>query len=87
MDAVAYAEWLERLVARLSQDDRVIGVVGLGSTAGTDREPDEWSDHDVWVIVRAGFEEELRIDPSWLPDHERLVMWMRETEHLSLIHI
>ncbi len=81
MDPVAYAEWLEFLVARLSQDDRVIGVVGLGSTAATVRRPDVWSDHDVWVVVRPGFEEELRIDPSWLPDHHRLVMWMRETAH------
>ena len=81
MDAVAYAEWLEFLVAGLSHDGRVIGVVGLGSTAATVREPDEWSDHDVWIVVRPGFEEELRIDPSWLPDHHRLVMWMRETAH------
>lgn len=81
MDAAAYADYLERFVAALGDDPRVRGVVGLGSTAGTDREPDEWSDHDLWVVVEPGTEEELRTDSSWLPDHGRLLLWMRDTQH------
>jgi hypothetical protein len=81
MDAVKFAEYLERLVSSLSADERIVGVVGFGSTAATVREPDEWSDHDLWVIVEPGCEEEYRTDPSWLPDHGRLILWMRETPH------
>ncbi|MCJ7725099.1 MAG: aminoglycoside 6-adenylyltransferase [Acidimicrobiia bacterium] len=81
MDTVAYAEYLERLIAALGADERVLGAVALGSTAATVRQPDQWSDHDVWVIVEPGFEEHYRTDPSWLPDHGRLVLWLRETEH------
>jgi len=81
MDAVVYEEYLERLIVSLGADERVVGVVGLGSTAATVREPDEWSDHDLWVVVEAGCEEEYRSDPAWLPDHGRLILWMRETPH------
>ena len=81
MDAVAYADYLDRLVVSLGADDRVVGIVGLGSTAATGREPDEWSGHDLRVIVVPGCEEEYRADPSWLPDYGRLILWMRETAH------
>jgi len=81
MDAIAYAEYLERLLAALAADQHIVGVVGLGSTASTVRAPDEWSDHDLWVIVEDGFEEQYRTDPCWLPDHGRLLLWLRETEH------
>ncbi|MFH2072771.1 MAG: aminoglycoside 6-adenylyltransferase, partial [Actinomycetota bacterium] len=78
---VAYAEYLERLVATLGADEHVVGAVALGSTAATVREPDRWSDHDLWVIVRPGSEEQYRTDPSWLPDSGRLLLWLRETRH------
>jgi len=81
MDTVAYADYLERLIASLGVDESVIGVVALGSTAATVREPDRWSDHDLWVVVEPGSEERYRTDPSWLPDHGRLLLWLRETEH------
>lgn len=81
MDPTAYAEFLERLVASLGGDPDVIGAIGLGSTAATVREPDRWSDHDLWLVVRPGTEERYRTDPSWLPDHHRLVLWMRDTRH------
>ena len=81
MDAVAYAEYLDRLIVSLGADERVVGIVGLGSTAAMRRAPDEWSDHDLWVIVEPGCEEGYRADPSWLPDHGRLILWMRETAH------
>ncbi len=81
MDAVAYAEYLERLIASLGAAEHVVGVVALGSTAATVREPDRWSDHDLLVIVEAGFEDQFRSDPAWLPDPARLLLWMRETEH------
>jgi hypothetical protein len=81
MDATAYGDYLERLIASLGTDERVIGVIGLGSTASTVRDPDEWSDHDLWVVVEPGSEEGFRADPSWLPDYGRLILWLRETEH------
>jgi hypothetical protein len=81
MDPDGYTRYLDRLVASLAADDRVIGVVGLGSTARRVRQPDEWSDHDLWIVVRPGSEDWYRTDPSWLPDHHDLVLWMRETRH------
>ena len=44
----------EGLVATLTADGRVLGLVALGSMAATDRSPDVWSDHDFWVVVVPG---------------------------------
>ena len=49
--------------------------------ADRDYSPDEWSDHDFFLITRAGEQEPLRQDLRWLPAHERIVFSFRETEH------
>jgi hypothetical protein len=81
MTSEAYAEFTERLRERLAGDERVVGLVALGSMAAVDYEPDEWSDHDFFVIVEAGEQERFRTDFSWLPDSERVAFSFRETEH------
>ncbi|HET9442133.1 MAG TPA: hypothetical protein VFO65_02350, partial [Acidimicrobiales bacterium] len=43
--------------------------------------PDEWSDHDFFVVTVPGAQEPLRADPGWLPDADRVVLWHRETPH------
>lgn len=43
--------------------------------------PDEWSDHDLWVVTRAGTAGRLRTTTEWLPDAERIVGHFVETEH------
>lgn len=82
-----YQRFTERLVAGLEADERVLGIVGLGSTARTGREPDAWSDHDVWIVVKGGEQEQFRREPSWLPDAGEIAWWHRETEHgLSVLY-
>lgn len=49
--------------------------------ADRDYAPDEWSDHDFFVITPPGGQEELRADLSWLPAAERIVLSFRETDH------
>jgi len=49
--------------------------------ADRDYSPDEWSDHDFFLISRPGEQEPLRRDLSWLPAHERITFSFRETEH------
>lgn len=77
MDPLAYAEYLEHLVVALASDERVLGLIGTGASAGGEVGP--WSDHEVWVVAGPDGEESLRADPSWLPRHGRLVLWMRES--------
>ncbi len=82
-----YHRFTERLVAGLEGDERVLGIVGLGSTARSGREPDRWSDHDVWIVVRDGEQERFRSHVGWLPDADQIAWWHRETEHgLSVIY-
>lgn len=66
-----------RLADWARSDDRVLGLLLLGSGADRDR-IDSWSDHDVAVIAMPAAVEELRADLSWLPDASRIVAVGRE---------
>src|SRR4051812_28153202 len=81
MQTDEYRSFTRQLTERLSADTRAIGLVAVGSMADRDYAPDEWSDHDFFVITPSGGQEELRADLSWLPHDERIVLSLRETEH------
>ena len=80
MDRDAYGRFSERLRERLAADERVLGLVALGSMSG-EPPPDQWSDHDFFVISRPGEQERMRTELSWLPDGEEIVLAYRETAH------
>src|SRR5437660_8165424 len=80
MERTAYDRFSERLHQRLAADERVLGLVALGSMSGEPL-PDEWSDHDFFVITRPGEQERMRTDLSWLPDAEAIAFSYRETAH------
>src|SRR3954451_8401798 len=80
-----YRAFTEELRTRLTDDERVIGLVALGSMADRDYSPDEWSDHDFFVITEPGGQEALRVDLDWLPRREEVALAMRETEHGLLV--
>lgn len=81
MDSAEYQRLTDRLREGLAADDRVLGLVALGSMARQDTRPDRWSDHDFFVIVRSGEQEAFRQNLSWLPDSADLVLSYRETAH------
>lgn len=81
MDAAEYDRFTTQLVTGLRRDDRVIGLVALGSMAATERAPDEWSDHDFWVVTVDGAAAALRSDLRWLPRPDDIVIGFAETEH------
>jgi hypothetical protein len=76
-----YRGFTEALTARLRDDPRVLGLVAVGSMAGRDYEPDEWSDHDFFVIVRPGEQDGMRNDLAWLPERAPVALAFRETKH------
>ena len=81
MDGNDYRAFTDRLIAWAETKPEVMGLVALGSMAGRGRAPDEWSDHDFWVVVEDGAAESLRTASDWLPDPERIVLFFRETSH------
>ncbi len=81
MDRAAYDALTNVLVTRLEADPRVVGLVALGSMSVAGLAPDEFSDHDFFVVTAAGEQEGFRTGLSWLPGHERAVLVHRETEH------
>src|SRR3954454_9873686 len=81
MQADEYRAFTRDLAERLRADERAIGLVAVGSMADRDYAPDEWSDHDFFVVAVQGQQEALRSDLSWLPRRERVALSFRETEH------
>lgn len=85
MDLVRFRELSARLTANLSARPEVRGLIFLGSAADGARTPDEYSDHDFFVVAEDA--EPLRRDLDWVPDHARLVWVHRETAHgLKLLY-
>jgi hypothetical protein len=76
-----YRAFTHELTERVRADGRAIGLVAVGSMADRDYAPDEWSDHDFFVITPPGVQEALRGDLSWLPHAGRIALSFRETEH------
>jgi len=76
-----YKAFTGELQNRLENDSRVLGLIAVGSMAGQDYSPDEWSDHDFYVIVQSGEQENFRSQLEWLPDADRIVFQFRETAH------
>src|SRR3977135_3614101 len=81
MQRDAYHRLTERLREGLSAEARVLGLVALGSMSGDPPAPDEWSDHDFFVITSPGEQERMRTDLSWLPDAGQIALSYRETAH------
>jgi hypothetical protein len=72
--------FLRALADRMAGDRRVVGVVALGSSSDPTA-IDEWSDHDLFLVVQPGAQEEFRTDLRWLAPPEDVVHAFRETAH------
>jgi hypothetical protein len=83
--AEEYRSFTGELRDHLAADGRAIGLIAVGSMADADYAPDEWSDHDFFVVTAAGGQEALRTDLSWLPRTNRIALSLRETEHGLLV--
>jgi hypothetical protein len=77
----AHAAFTSALVAALGADADVLGVVLLGSSSGVPPVPDAYSDHDFFVVTRAGAQERFRTTFEWLPDAGAIALTFRETAH------
>lgn len=73
MEAAAFDIYTERLRAALDSAREVIGLVTLGTTVDSNFR-DEWSDHDFWVITKAGEQDFFLKDLSWLPDAHNIAI-------------
>jgi hypothetical protein len=69
----AFDAYTGRLVAQAGADDRVVGVILLGSGADPER-IDAWSDHDIALVARPEAVEVLRESVAWLPDGDGLAV-------------
>jgi lincosamide nucleotidyltransferase B/F len=81
MNIEEYRSFTRELQNRLIADARVLGLVAVGSMSEQGTVPDQWSDHDFFVVVQSGFQEEFRKNLSWLPRSESILFHFRETAH------
>ncbi len=78
MNVQDYQAFTDALRRYLERDSRVIGLMAAGSMAGCSHQPDEWSDHDFWLIVEPDAQEWFHTHRDWLPDSDQIVLWFRE---------
>jgi hypothetical protein len=76
MDSTQFQQFTATLQHRLSADDRVRALVGIGSLAQPER-VDRWSDHDFWVITTTEGQAHFLSDLSWLPDYSAITLALR----------
>lgn len=81
MNPEQYHAFTRQLQTNLENDSRVLGLVALGSMAEGSHLPDEWSDHDFFVIVQTGQQEFFRQHLDWLPDSDQIVYSYQETQY------
>lgn len=81
MELAEYHAYTQALLNNVQNDGRILGLVALGSMAEQGRTPDNWSDHDFFLIVQSGIQEEFRQALAWLPESDRIIMSIRETAH------
>jgi hypothetical protein len=84
MDPVAYQAFTDQLQQSIEQNPRVIGLMAAGSMARSSHEPDEWSDHDFWVVVEPGEEGQFVTRTDWLPDGDQIVLYFRHPVYGAL---
>ena len=79
MDRATYDRFTKHLVDVGQSDDRIVGLVAVGSMADKTRR-DGWSDHDFWIVTTNGEAAAFRSE-IWLPDPDRVVVHFNETAH------
>src|SRR5262245_52099496 len=84
MEQRAYEQFTRTLVERLSADERVLGLIALGSMADPSRR-DEWSDHDFWVITGTGAQQFFLTDLSWLPNASEIILEFRQGDQYQTV--
>ena len=81
VDAARFQRFTTELTAWAENAPDVIGLIALGSMADVAHAPDQWSDHDFWVVAVPEATERIRNDRSWLPDSQRVVLFFAESAH------
>ena len=81
MNQSDFNQFTQQLVANLVDHPQVLGLVAAGSMANQDYKPDEWSDHDFFLIVEPGAQPKFKADLSWLPFNKQVVLTFKETAH------
>ncbi len=81
MTPTDYQRFTAELLRRLEAEPEVVGLVALGSMSGEPPLADAFSDHDFFVVTRAGAQERFRAGRWWLPAPERIAFSFRETAH------
>lgn len=76
-----YQALTQTLQQNLALRDDVLGLIALGSMAETDHHPDQWSDHDFFVITPSNHQQAYRDSTDWLPYPEKLVLHFQENNH------
>lgn len=79
MNPQEYRDFTAALQRNLERDARVVALMAAGSMAGVSHQPDEWSDHDFWLVVEPGAPEWFYKHTEWMPDSDQIVLYFQES--------
>jgi lincosamide nucleotidyltransferase B/F len=81
MNLEQFRAFSQILQHNLETDSRVLGLIFLGSSAELNYLPDNYSDHDFYVVTLRGHEENFLQNLSWLPYYENILINFRKTPY------
>lgn len=81
MNPTDYNQFTHTLTTNCEADSRIVGLIALGSMAAQDYAPDQWSDHDFFLITQTGAQQAIKDDLSWLPNHMSVIFSHQEKQH------
>lgn len=81
MNVEDYDRFTAVLTQTCQQHPTILGLIALGSMAQQDYEPDQWSDHDFFLITPLGQQETLKKDLTWLPNADTVVLAFQDAQH------
>lgn len=79
MNPQEYHAFTDALQHTLERDARVVALMAAGSMAGVSHQPDEWSDHDFWLVVEPGAQAWFVANTEWMPDSDQIVLYFQES--------
>ncbi len=78
MDGPAYDQLTCEISRRVQSEPGFQALVAVGSTASIPVPPDQYSDHDLFIVASESACRRLAGDPYWLPFVDRILWWFHE---------
>ncbi len=81
MNRQDFDNFTKQLTENIKKYHSVKGLVAVGSMSAVDYQPDNWSDHDFYLVTEGGHQDYFRKNLQWLPMSGEISFFFQETDH------